>query len=217
MRPACGIHIEGRPRSPWARADRLRPLLWSRHQAIGGTSKVPGRGEPVARAAKAIGAASNAGCGCEPRRGRTNDRCRATATAARSNRCTSIARDAFRCRRVGRAWPAWRSRADCGGTRRAKRRKGAMNRDDAARAGGHARCPPQGQEPAHDSPRTRRSPRRRGHLWRDRTRTPHLPALLAVTIDGYAFPIASSILGGTLLVAISRALRRPRYIDRFAR
>jgi uncharacterized membrane protein YeaQ/YmgE (transglycosylase-associated protein family) len=39
----------------------------------------------------------------------------------------------------------------------------------------------------------------------------HLPIFVAVAIGGHSFPIDWSILGATVLVAVSHALRRPRF------
>jgi uncharacterized membrane protein YeaQ/YmgE (transglycosylase-associated protein family) len=39
----------------------------------------------------------------------------------------------------------------------------------------------------------------------------HLPALFVIAIDGHPFPIAWSILGGIVLVAVAHVLMRPRF------
>jgi uncharacterized membrane protein YeaQ/YmgE (transglycosylase-associated protein family) len=46
-------------------------------------------------------------------------------------------------------------------------------------------------------------------------RLAHLPVLLMVEVGGHPFPIVWSILGGIVLVAISHALTRRTYVNRF--
>ncbi len=43
----------------------------------------------------------------------------------------------------------------------------------------------------------------------------HLPEVLAVIIGGRPFPIVWSIIGGSVLVALSHLLMRPAYVGRW--
>ncbi len=43
----------------------------------------------------------------------------------------------------------------------------------------------------------------------------HFPSFAAVTVDGHAFPVLWSIIGGIVLAALGNALTRPRYVDRY--
>lgn len=40
----------------------------------------------------------------------------------------------------------------------------------------------------------------------------HLPALVVVAVAGHPFPIAWSVIGGIVLVALTHALTRPRFL-----